>query len=98
MQNLEAFREFTKLHLKVYLIMIIKMWQGYQIFVIWHWLEWKENILDWKSEYIQNNLQFRVEGTNIEVATLQRNTYFIWKMQDLPCKTLRLFANSLIKP
>ena len=34
-----------------------------------------------------------MEGTHIDVTTLQRNAYFISKMEDLPCKTLGLFAD-----
>ena len=33
-------------------------------------------------------------GTHIDVTTLARNAYFFSKMQDLPSKTLSLFANS----
>ena len=32
-------------------------------------------------------------GTHIDVTTLARNAYFSKKMQDLPSKTLSLFAN-----
>ena len=70
------------------------VWQGYKIRAICYGLEWQVCILDWRSEYFQNKLQFHVEGTHIDVTTLQRNLYFIWKMQDLPCKTLVLFVES----
>ena len=62
--------------------------------LIWHILDRKVSILDWRSEYFQNMLQFHVEGTHIDVTTLQRNAYFISKMEGLPCTTLRLFAKS----
>ena len=50
------------------------------------------------SEKIKKKLWFRVGGVHIDVTTLQRNAYVFWKTQDLPSKTLVLFATSQNPP
>ena len=39
-----------------------------------------------------------MEGTHIDVTTLQRNAYFISKLQDLPSKIASILANSQNQP
>ena len=61
--------------------------------LIWHLLDRKVSVLDWRSEDFKKKCAFSTGGAHIDVTTLERNAYFFWKMQDLPSKTLSLFAN-----
>ena len=62
--------------------------------LIWQLLEIKVRVLDERSEDFQKKLTFSMGGTHIEVTTPARNAYFFSKMQDLPSKTLGLFAQA----
>ena len=44
--------------------------------LIWQLLERKVSVLNGRSEYFQNQLQFHMEGTHIDVTTLERNAHF----------------------
>ena len=71
MQNLEDFRDIARWSLKVYLSMEAESVIGVSNSCDLAWLGAA------RSEYFPNKLQFHMEGTHIEVTTLQRNAYFI---------------------